>query len=125
MRARVRALLAVAALAGGLFATATPAAADTQSCQLTVSDFYYSLAMKTASATLSGCSGIHIDSVEMEWASAPSGPFTVTYSPGSMSWSSDGQRALAWFDDPDERGYCRAKATAGSLTAYSPDTSMC
>ncbi|WP_117209316.1 hypothetical protein [Allorhizocola rhizosphaerae] len=121
-----RTLLAVAALACALFATATPAAASqTQSCQLTVSDFYMSIAMQTSSAGLYGCSSERIDGIEMEWAATPGGPFTVTYPADYMSVSSDGKRATAYFLDPEQRGYCRAKATAGALTAYSPNTVSC
>jgi hypothetical protein len=123
---QARALLAAAVLAGGLLASATPAAAaQTQSCQLSVSNFYMSIAMQTASARLDGCGSERIDNIEMQWASAPSGPFTATYPADYLSVSSDGKRAIAYFLDPDQRGYCRAKATAGSLTAYSPGTVSC
>lgn len=123
---RARNLLAVAALACGLFATATPAAASqTQSCQLTVTDFYMSIAMQTASARLDGCTSERVDGIEMEWASTPGGPFTATYPADYLSVSSDGKRATAYFLDPEQRGYCRAKATAGTLTAYSPNTVSC
>ena len=122
---RNRALLAVAALAGGLFATATPAAAGSQSCQLTVTGFYMSIGMQTSSARLDGCASERISSIEMEWAAASGGPFTVTYPADYLSVSSDGKRATAYFLDPEQRGYCRAKATAGSLTAYSPSTVPC
>lgn len=122
----VRTLLATAALAFGLIATATPAAAtQTQSCQLSVSDFYTSIAMQAVSARLDGCTSERIDNVEMQWAAAPEGPFTITYPADYMSLSTDGKRAIAYFLDPEQRGFCRAKATAGSLTAYSPGISYC
>lgn len=123
---RVRALFTAAALACGLMTAATPAAASQiDSCQLSVTNFYYSIAMQTASARLDGCTTERITDIEMEWAAAPGGPFTATYPADYLSFSTDAKRATGYFLDPEQRGYCRAKATAGALTAYSPGTVAC
>ncbi len=128
---RIRRMVSAAVLAGGLVAAATPAtttaAAPEQgtACSLTVTDLYYSIGMQTAFAKLSGgCSG-PID-IALERAAAPAGPYqedleALYY----LQQSSDGTAATAYFTDPAERGYCRAKASFDTLVAYSQNSVSC
>lgn len=127
---RIRRLVTTAVVAGGLLtagagpAIASPSEAGTTSCTLTVSNFYYSIGMQTANAQLTGgCSG-PIDMV-MEQAASPAGPFWQVDTLYHLTRSSDGTRVIGYFTDPEQRGYCRAKATAGSLTGYSPSAVSC
>lgn len=127
---RTRTLLAAFALTAGLFAaSASPAASapagQADACSLAVTDLYYATGMNNANATLSGgCTGDV--GVMLQRADSLSGPFqdepdAVYY----VQQYSDGTGARGWFLDPAERGYCRAKATFGSLTAYSPNATGC
>ncbi|WP_431936251.1 hypothetical protein [Micromonospora sp. RP3T] len=119
--------------AGGLIvATAVPAAASsvspaeqTSPCELTVSNLYMSIGMQTAFAKLTGgCSG-YIDIV-LERADSPSGPYQEDLeSLYYLQQAADGTAATAYFMDPAERGYCRAKATFGTLTARSSNPTSC
>ncbi|MEV4755584.1 hypothetical protein AB0J86_10805 [Micromonospora sp. NPDC049559] len=132
---RIRSLISGAVLAGGLVAGAaspvlaapstsapsTPAAA----CTLTVTNLYYSIGMQTAFARLSGgCSGPI--GITLLRADSPTG----TYSPEpdalyALQQASDGTAATAYFTDPEQRGYCKAQATYGSLTALSASPVNC
>lgn len=127
---RIRSMVSAAVLAGGLVAVATPAttaAAPEQgtACSLTVTDLYYSIGMQTAFAKLSGgCSG-PID-IALERAAAPAGPYQED--PEALYYlqqSADGTAATAYFTDPAERGYCRAKASFDTLVAYSQNPVSC
>lgn len=127
---RIRTLMTATALVGGLFAAAaTPASAATPAeamdgCTLTVTDFYYSIGMQTAFAKLhGGCTGT-IDMV-MEQSDSPTGPFHQVDTLYHVQQSADGTAALGYFMDPDERGWCRAKATGNGLTAYSANAVRC
>lgn len=125
---RIRNLLTVSVLATGLLASgAAPAAASATtdgSCTLTVTPFYQSIGMHTATATLSGgCTGV-IDIV-MEQAPSPDGPFQEVDTLFYLLRSEDGKSAIGYFTDPEKRGLCRAKATANGLTAYSPNLTYC
>ncbi|MEW2386526.1 hypothetical protein AB0873_31380 [Micromonospora sp. NPDC047707] len=129
---RIRSVVGALVLAGGLVATATPAAATPtlavdqgSGCSLSVTDLYHSIGMQTASAKLSGgCSG-PID-IALEWAASPSGPYQED--PEALYYlqqSSDGTAATGYFIDPDERGYCRARANFETLVAYSQNPVSC
>jgi hypothetical protein len=129
---RIRSLVGAAVLAGGLIAAgATPATAvaaapdQSTACSLTVTNLYYSIGMQTASAKLSGgCSG-SIDIV-LEQAATPAGPYQeVPEALYYLQQSADGTAALAYFMDPAERGYCRAKASFDTLVAHSPASVSC
>jgi len=128
---RVRSLLTAALITGGLFAAgASPAVASpihttqAESCALTVSDFYMSIGMQTATARLSGGCTATID-IAMEQSSSPDGPFYQVDTLDYLQQSSDGTAATGYFRDPEERGYCRARATASGLTAYSAHAVSC
>jgi hypothetical protein len=127
IRGLTTALLTAGLLAAGAgSAAASPVSAPEAagSCTLTVTDFYYSIGMQTASAKLSGgCTG-YIDIV-MEQAPSPAGPFQEVDTLYYLQQSADGTAALGYFTDPVERGFCRAKATANGLTAYSPNAVSC
>ena len=128
---RIRSMVSAAVLAKGMVAVATPATATAAApeqgtaCSLTVTDLYYSIGMQTAFAKLSGgCSG-PID-IALEWAAAPAGPYQED--PEALYYlqqSSDGTAATAYFTDPAERGYCRAKASFDTLVAYSQNSVSC
>lgn len=129
---RIRSMVSAAVLVGSLVAMATPAVAapvatpaQVSACSLTVTDLYYSIGMQTAFAKLSGgCSG-PIDIV-LEQASTPAGPYQEE--PDALYYlqhSADGTAATAYFTDPAERGYCRARAGLGTLVAYSPNPVGC
>lgn len=129
---RIHRLVSVAALAAGLVAVATPVSATpatapvrASACSLTVTDLYYSIGMQTAFARLSGgCLG-PID-ITLEQAATPAGPYHEE--PDALYYlqqSTDGTAATAYFTDPAERGYCRARANAGTLVAYSPHPVSC
>ncbi|MCX4472990.1 hypothetical protein OOK41_22195 [Micromonospora sp. NBC_01655] len=129
---RIRSMVSAAVLAGGLVAAATPAAAapaaaplQGSACSLTVTDLYYSIGMQTAFARLSGgCSG-PID-IALERADAPAGPYQED--PEALYYlqqASDGTAATAYFTDPAERGYCRARASFDTLVAYSQNPVGC
>lgn len=127
---RTRTLLAALVVAGGLFTAAvSPAAAapatSTAACSLAVTDLYYATGMNNANATLSGgCTGV-VDMMLLR-ADSPSGPYqdepdAVYY----VQQYNDNTGARAWFLDPATRGYCRAEATFGGLTAVSPNYVSC
>ncbi|MFI6822766.1 hypothetical protein ACIBJE_17695 [Micromonospora sp. NPDC050187] len=128
---RIRSLASAALLAGGLIATATPATAaavapeQSAACSLTVTNLYYSIGMQTAFAKLSGgCSG-PID-ITLERAVTPTGPYQEE--PDALYYlqqAADGTAATAYFMDPAERGYCRAKASFDGLVAHSPASVSC
>lgn len=128
---RIRSMVSAAVLAGGLVAAATLATTTAAApepgtaCSLTVTDLYHSIGMQTAFAKLSGgCSGpIYI---ALERAAAPAGPYQED--PEALYYlqqSSDGTEAIAYFTDPAERGYCRAKASFDTLVAYSQNSVSC
>lgn len=81
--------------------------------------------MQTAFAKLSGgCTG-HIDIV-LEQATTPAGPYHEE--PDALYYlqqAADGTAAAAYFMDPAERGYCRARASVDGLVAYSPAAVSC
>lgn len=128
---RIRNLVCTVVLAGGLLSvTSTPAAATQDStladgCSLTVTDLYMSIGMQTAFAKLGGgCTG-YID-ITVEQGDSPTGPFVEQ--PEALYYlqqAADGTAATAYFMDPAERGYCRAKATGAGLTAFSANSVSC
>ncbi|BCL18143.1 hypothetical protein [Micromonospora sagamiensis] len=128
---RIRSLAGAVVLAGGLVGAATPAVAvaaapdRSTACSLTVTNLYYSIGMQTAFAKLSGgCTG-PID-IALERAVTPAGPYQEE--PDALYYlqqSADGTAATAYFTDPAERGHCRARASSGTLVAYSPSPVSC